>query len=74
MLPNVQLPVNMVQKNISTQRNKFKTASKKPHVLKNYTRWSKKHNRLNVGRIALERLLGALINCTLLPSGEGGGA
>ena len=28
----------------------------------------KKHNRLNVGRIALERLVGALINCSLLQS------
>ena len=32
-----------------------------------------KHNRLNVGRIALERLVGALINCSLLQSGEGEG-
>ena len=32
-----------------------------------------KHNRLNVGRIALERLVGALINCSLLQSGGGGG-
>ena len=31
------------------------------------------HNRLNVGRIALERLVGALINCSLLQSGGGGG-
>ena len=31
-----------------------------------------KHNRLNVGRIALERLVGALINCRLLQSGAGG--
>ena len=30
-----------------------------------------KHKRLNVGRIALERLVGALINCSLLQS-EGG--
>ena len=30
------------------------------------------HNRLNVGRIALERLVGALINCSLLQSGGGG--
>ena len=30
-----------------------------------------KHNRLNVGRIALE-LVGALINCSLLQSGGGG--
>ena len=30
-----------------------------------------KHNRLNVGRIALERLVGALINCSLLQSGGG---
>ena len=32
-----------------------------------------KHNRLNVGRISLERLVGALINCSLLQSGGGGG-
>ena len=32
-----------------------------------------KHNRLNVGRIALERLVGALINCSLFHSGEEGG-
>ena len=32
-----------------------------------------KHNGLNVGRIALERLVGALINCSLLQSGGGGG-
>ena len=32
-----------------------------------------KHNRLNVGRIALEQLVGALINCSLLQSGGGGG-
>ena len=31
----------------------------------------KKHNRLNVGRIALERLVAALINCSLLQSGGG---
>ena len=34
-----------------------------------------KHNRTNVGIIALERLVGALINCSLLQSGgrrEGG--
>ena len=31
-----------------------------------------KHNRLNVRRIALERLVGALINCSLLQSGGGG--
>ena len=31
---------------------------------------TRKHNQLNV-RIALERLLGALINCSLLQSGEG---
>ena len=31
-----------------------------------------KHNRLHVGRIALERLVGALINCSLLQSGGGG--
>ena len=30
-----------------------------------------RHNRLNVGRIALE-LVGALINCNLLQSGGGG--
>ena len=30
-----------------------------------------KHNRLNVGRIALEQLMGALINCSLLQSGGG---
>ena len=30
-----------------------------------------KHNRLNVGRIALERLVGALINRSLLQSGGG---
>ena len=30
-----------------------------------------KHNRLNVGRIILERLVGALINCSLLQSGGG---
>ena len=30
---------------------------------------NKQHNRLNVGRIALERLVGALINCSLLQSG-----
>ena len=28
------------------------------------------HNRLNVGRMALERPAGALINCSLLQSGE----
>ena len=33
----------------------------------------KKHNRINGGRIALERLVGALINCSLLQSGGGGG-
>ena len=33
----------------------------------------RKHNRLNVGRIALEPLVGALINCSLLQSGGGGG-
>ena len=32
-----------------------------------------KHYRLNVGRIALERLVGALINCSLLQSRGGGG-
>ena len=32
-----------------------------------------KHNRTNVGIIALERLVGALINCSLLQSGGGGG-
>ena len=32
-----------------------------------------KHNRLNLGRIAPERLVGALINCSLLQSGVGGG-
>ena len=32
-----------------------------------------KHNRLIVGRIALERLEGAQINCSLLQSGAGGG-
>ena len=32
-----------------------------------------KHNRLNVGRIALERLVGALMNYRLLQSGGGGG-
>ena len=32
-----------------------------------------KHNRLNVGRIALERLVGALITCSQLQSGGGGG-
>ena len=32
-----------------------------------------KHNRLNVGRIALERRVGALINCSLLQLGGGGG-
>ena len=31
-----------------------------------------KHNQLNVGRIALERLVGALINWSLLQSGGGG--
>ena len=31
-----------------------------------------KHNRLNVGRIALERLVGAPINCSLLQSGGWG--
>ena len=31
---------------------------------------SLKHNRLNVGRIALERRLGALINCSLFQPGE----
>ena len=30
-----------------------------------------KHNRLNVGTIALERLVGALINCSLFRSGGG---
>ena len=34
-------------------------------------RKEEKHNRLNVGRIALERLVGALINCNLLQSGGG---
>ena len=33
----------------------------------------KKHNRLNVGRIALERLVEALISCSLLQSAGGGG-
>ena len=33
---------------------------------------AKKHNRLNIERIALERLVGALINCSLLQSGGGG--
>ena len=32
-----------------------------------------KQNRPNVGRIALERLMGALINCNLPQSGRGGG-
>ena len=32
-----------------------------------------KHNRLNVGTIALERLVGALINCSLHVGGGGGG-
>ena len=32
-----------------------------------------KHNRLNVGRIDLERQVGALINCSLPQSGGGGG-
>ena len=32
----------------------------------------KKHNRLNVGRIALERLVGALIKCSLFELGGGG--
>ena len=32
---------------------------------------SNKHNRLNVGKIARERLVGALINCSLLQSGRG---
>ena len=30
-----------------------------------------KHNRLNVEKISLERLVGALIKCSLLQSGEG---
>ena len=33
-----------------------------------------KHNRLNVGRIALERIVGALINCSLLQSVGGRGS
>ena len=32
-----------------------------------------KHNRLNVGRIALKRLVGAVMNCSLLQLGGGGG-
>ena len=32
------------------------------------------NNRLNIGRIALERLVGALTNCSLLQSGVGSGA
>ena len=30
-----------------------------------------KHNQLNVGRTALKRIAGALINCSLLQSGGG---
>ena len=42
-------------------------------VVSNFIGYNK-HNRLNVGRIALERLEGALINCSLLQSGGGEGA
>ena len=41
-------------------------------AIQNALRSDNKHNRLNVGRIALERLVGALINCSLLQSGGGG--
>ena len=48
----------------------LKRICKKPN--NNGETWEK-HNRLNVGRIALERLVGALMNCSLLQSRGGGG-
>ena len=55
-----------------------KMKKKLGETLRNFLRtWcilaSIKHNRLNVGRINLERLVGALINCSLLQSGGGEG-
>ena len=47
---------------------------KSPFKMKNVIKGkANKYNRLNVGRIALERLVGALISCSLLQSGGGGG-
>ena len=41
-------------------------------TVKNMRYFRVKHNRLNVRRIAVERLVGTVINCSLLHS-EGGG-
>ena len=42
----------------------------KPEKIRKAVERISKHNRLHVGRIALERLVGALINCSLLQTGE----
>ena len=56
----------------SNARERFDTKAQKRSRKNVALKHVYKHNRLNVGRIALERLVGALINCSLLQSGEGG--
>ena len=59
----------MVVTKIMTTKIKQEKANNSP----SYRCAAIKNNRLNVGRIALERLVGHPINCSLIQSGGGRG-
>ena len=52
-------------------RELMKTIILQLEIFIEHTNSSLEHNQLNVGGTALERLVGALINCKLLQSGGG---